>query len=75
MCFEGASAVSNDALRLTPWIGDWVTPRMCVGGSMPRASRTVGTRSMAWAYWRRIAPFALIPLGQTTRNGSAVPPR
>jgi hypothetical protein len=36
--------------KLKPCIGDCVTPRICVGGSTPSASSTVGTISMAWAY-------------------------
>ena len=42
---------------------------------MPSASSTVGTMSMAWAYWVRISPLAVMPLGQATMKGSAVPPR
>ena len=41
----------------------------------PSASSTVGTISMAWAYCVRISPFALIPFGQWTMNGSLMPPR
>ena len=37
---------------------------MVAGGSMPTASRIVGTRSIAWWYWSRISPDALICAGQ-----------
>ena len=44
-----ALASSNVCLKLTPSIGDCVTPRICSGGSIPRHSSTVGTMSMACA--------------------------
>ena len=56
---SGTSASSNVCAKLTPSIGDCVTPRIASGGSMPSASRTVGTMSMACAYWVRISPRAL----------------
>ena len=34
----------------------------------------VGTMSMAWWYWSRISPRALVPAGQEMMHGSAVPP-
>ena len=71
----GASALSKAWAKLRPSIGDCVTPLMFVGASMPKASRTVGTISMACAYCVRISPFALIPFGQWTMNGSLMPPR
>jgi hypothetical protein len=61
--------------KLTPSIGAWVTPRMVAGGWMPRASSTVGTRSMMCPYWVRISPRAVILAGQEMMHGSVVPPR
>ena len=34
----------------------------------------VGTRSIAWWYWVRISPRALMPSGQEMMHGSQVPP-
>src|SRR5262249_16889543 len=62
MCSDRVLASSNDDLRLNPCSGDCVTPRICVGGSMPNASSTVGTMSIAWQYWLRISPLGLDPL-------------
>ena len=42
---------------------------------MPRASNTVGTRSMMCPYWGRISPWAAILAGHETMHGSVVPPR
>ena len=61
--------------KLTPWIGDCVTPRIVFGGSTPSRSSTVGTMSMMWAYWARTSPLDAIPFGQWTMNGSDTPPR
>jgi hypothetical protein len=61
--------------KLTPCRGDWVTPRITLGGSMPSRSRTVGTMSMMCAYWVRTWPPAVICCGQQTMNGSLAPPR
>ena len=44
-------------------------------GSSPSRSSTVGTMSMMCAYWVRTSPFALMPFGQCTMNGSDEPPR
>ncbi len=74
-CLVGASASSKVWAKLTPSMGAWVTPRIAAGGSMPRASSTVGTMSMMWAYWVRISPCAVILAGQDTMHGSVVPPR
>ena len=71
----GAAASANVCAKLTPWIGDWATPRIASGGSTPSTSSTVGTMSMMCAYWVRTSPRAAIPAGQCTRNGSLVPPR
>ena len=75
MCLLGAVPLSKVWAKLTPSIGDWVTPLIVVGGSIPSASSTVGTMSIAWAYCVRISPFALIPFAQWTMNGSLIPPR
>jgi len=75
MCFVGPLALSNTWAKLTPSIGDWVTPLMLAGGSIPSAPSTVGTMSMAWPYCVRTSPLALIPFGQWTMNGSLMPPR
>ncbi len=69
------AASSKVWAKLTPWMGDWVTPLIAAGGVRPSASRTVGTMSMMCANWVRISPRALKPRGQCTRNGSLVPPR
>ncbi len=61
--------------KLTPWIGDWVTPLTAAGGSTPSAASTVGTMSTMCAYWVRTSPRALMPFGQWTTNGSQAPPR
>jgi hypothetical protein len=61
--------------KLTPSMGDWATPRSWVGASTPRASRTVGTMSMAWAQRLRTSPLAVIRAGQWTMKGSLMPPR
>jgi hypothetical protein len=71
----GASASSHARAKLTPSTGDWVTARMLVGGSLPRASRTVGTMSMAWPYWVRTSPLDSMPLGHLTTKWSLMPPR
>ena len=44
-----AAASSKVWRKLTPWIGDCVTPLIVVGGATPSASRMVGTMSMMWA--------------------------
>ena len=49
--------------------------RIVSGGSIPSASSTVGTMSMAWANWVRSSPLALMPFGHETMNGSETPPR
>ena len=69
---EGSSSVWA---KLTPCSGDWVTPRIALGGSMPSRSSTVGTMSMMCAYWVRTSPLAVIRCGQDTMNGSLAPPR
>src|SRR5215467_15465739 len=50
-------------------MGDWVTPRICRCGSICSASRTVGTRSIAWVYWWRIWPLALMPFWPMNEEG------
>jgi len=65
----------NEPARLTPWMGDCVTPRTGAGASRPSASSTVGTMSIACPYCVRIWPLALMPLGQWTMKGSETPPR
>ncbi len=46
---------------LTPSNGLWTWPPIVSGASTPSASRTVGTRSIAWWYWSRISPLRLDP--------------
>jgi hypothetical protein len=70
VCVVGASAAPKVWAKLTPSSGDWSNPRMVVGGSMPSASRTVGTMSMACAYCVRISPRAAMPVGQASTKGS-----
>ena len=59
---------------LTPSKGLWVCPLIVSGASTPRTSRMVGTMSIAWWYWSRISPRAVVPAGQEMMHGSAVPP-
>jgi len=54
--------------RLCTW------PLIVSGGSTPRASSTVGTRSIAWWYWVRSSPRTLMPAGQEMMHGSQLPP-
>ena len=59
---------------LTPSKWLWVWPLIVSGASMPRASSTVGTRSIAWWYCSRISPLAVMPAGHEITHGSEVPP-
>ncbi len=59
---------------LTPSNGVCVWPLIASGGFDPRASRIVGTRSIAWWYCSRISPRAFVPAGQEMMHGSLVPP-
>ncbi len=63
-CRLAAAASSKVWAKLTPSMGDWVTPRIVAGGSTPSRSSTVGTMSMTCAYWVRTSPLALMPAGQ-----------
>ena len=71
----GRGVVEASCAKLTPCSGDWVTPRIVAGGSMPSTSSTVGTMSMMCAYCVRTSPRAAMPRGQETMNGSEAPPR
>src|ERR1035437_4369912 len=59
---------------LTPSKRLWVCPLIVSGDCTPRASRTVGTRSIAWWYCSRISPLAFMPAGHEMTQGSDVPP-
>ena len=69
-----AEASSKLYRMLTPSKGTCTCPLMRSGGSTPRQSSTVGTRSIAWWYWVRSSPFAFIPAGHEIMHGSEVPP-
>jgi len=67
-------AVGERGAKLTPSIGDWATPAMSAGGSMPMRSSSVGMTSIAWTYWCRVSPSVPRRAGQWTTSGSATPP-
>ena len=71
---DAAEASSRLYRMLTPSKAVCTCPLMRAGGSTPRQSRTVGTRSIAWWYWVRSSPLAFIPAGQEMMQGSEVPP-
>ena len=70
----GACGASKLERMLTPSKRAWVWPLIACGGSTPRTSKMVGTRSIAWWYWLRISPRAWMPWGQEMMQGSEVPP-
>lgn len=49
---------------LTPSIGLCATPLTITGAWIPAAWRMVGTMSITWWNWLRIAPASLMRLGQ-----------
>ena len=65
----------NVFARLTPCSGICLTPFTEVGAGSPVTSRMVGTTSMMWWYWLRIAPPSLIFAGHETMKGRCCRPR
>ena len=59
---------------LIPSKSDWTCPLIVSGDSTPRQSRTVGTMSIAWWYWWRTSPAAVMAFGQEMMHGSQLPP-
>ena len=75
-CFEAAFASSNTWAKLTPSIGDCATPLMLSGSFDAECledgrHHVDGVRVLHY----RTCPFALMPFGQWTMNGSLTPPR
>src|ERR1700732_3501804 len=70
-----AFALSKVYAMLTPSIGLCLIPFTVSGALIPVASRIVGTMSMMWWNWLRMAPASLIRAGHEIARPCRVPPK